>query len=79
VVSGQADVQPEGSALYLNFPAALVAVPVLSALAAAQNLASVQGVDQLDGHTLAETAALAIVGVRVVQTQDRQVCTDADW
>jgi hypothetical protein len=79
VVSGQADVQPEGSALYLNLPVALVAVPVLSALAAAQNLASVQGVDQLDGHTLAETAALAIVGVRVVQTQDRQVCTGVDW
>jgi hypothetical protein len=70
VVSGQADVQPEGSALYLNLPVAL---------AAAQNLASVQGVDQLDGHTLAETAALAIVGVRVVQTQDRQVCTGVDW
>lgn len=65
--------QPEGSALYPNL------IPVLSALAAAQNLASVQGVDQLDGHTLVETAAAVIVGVRVVQTQDRQGCTGFDW
>jgi hypothetical protein len=64
--------------LYLVLPAVLV--PVLAVPAAVQNLASVQVADQPDGHTLAEAAEVAIVGVRVVhlQTRDRQACTGVE-
>jgi len=79
VISRHVDVQLGGSMLYPRLLVVLVVLVAVVIPEAAQSLAFVQVVDQLDGHTMAEVAvavAVAIVGVAEAvhhQTRDRQV------